>query len=104
VRERWARIWPSLLAVVTLTAVGGPAAVASYRHARDVIAEHGDPVMAPDSHSPPTECTSPHSSSSGSAATAARQIRTLGRLLGRHDRNHRREPRRRTPNPNSVHS
>jgi Protein of unknown function (DUF2637) len=47
VRERWARIWPSLLAVVTLSAVGGPAAVASYRHARDVIAQHGDPVMAP---------------------------------------------------------
>jgi hypothetical protein len=46
-RERWARIWPSLLAVVTLSAVGGPAAVASYRHARDVIADHGDPVMAP---------------------------------------------------------
>lgn len=43
----WARIWPSLLAAVTLPAVGGPAAVASYRHARDVIAEHGDPVMAP---------------------------------------------------------
>jgi hypothetical protein len=35
------------LAVVTLSAVGGPAAVASYRHARDVIAHHGDPVMAP---------------------------------------------------------
>jgi len=47
VRERWVRIWPSLLAVVTLPAVGGPAAVASYRHARDVIAEHGDAVMAP---------------------------------------------------------
>jgi hypothetical protein len=46
-RQRWARIWPSLLAVVTLSAVGGPAAVASYRHARDVIAAHGDPVMAP---------------------------------------------------------
>jgi hypothetical protein len=46
-RERWARIWPSLLAVTTLSAVGGPAAVASYRHARDVIAHHGDPVMAP---------------------------------------------------------
>jgi hypothetical protein len=46
-RRRWARIWPSLLATVTLPAVGGPAAVASYRHARDVIAEHGDPVMAP---------------------------------------------------------
>jgi hypothetical protein len=30
-----------------LPAVGDPAAVASYRHARDVIAEHGDPVMAP---------------------------------------------------------
>ncbi len=47
VRHRWARTWPSLLAVVTLSAVGGPAAVASYRHARDVIAQHGDPVMAP---------------------------------------------------------
>jgi hypothetical protein len=46
-REWWERIWPSLLAVTTLTAVGGPAAVASYRHARDVIAQHGDPVMAP---------------------------------------------------------
>ncbi|MHA6622484.1 DUF2637 domain-containing protein [Pseudonocardia sp. DLS-67] len=46
-REQWARIWPSLLAVVTLSAVGGPAAVASYRHARDVITQHGDPVMAP---------------------------------------------------------
>jgi hypothetical protein len=46
-RERWARIWPSLLALITLPAVGGPAAVASYRHARDVITEHGDPVMAP---------------------------------------------------------
>jgi hypothetical protein len=46
-RERWARIWPTLLAAVTLSAVGGPAAVASYHHARDVIAEHGDPVMAP---------------------------------------------------------
>jgi hypothetical protein len=45
--ERWVRVWPSLLALVTLPAVGGPAAVASYRHARDVIAEHGDPVMAP---------------------------------------------------------
>jgi hypothetical protein len=38
-RERWARTWPSLLAVVTLSAVGGPAAVASYRHARNVIAQ-----------------------------------------------------------------
>jgi hypothetical protein len=46
-REQWARIWPSLLAVVTLSAVGGPAAVASYRHARDVITHHGDPIMAP---------------------------------------------------------
>jgi hypothetical protein len=46
-REQWARTWPSLLAVVTLSAVGGPAAVASYRHARDVITQHGDPVMAP---------------------------------------------------------
>jgi hypothetical protein len=46
-RKGWARVWPSLLAAVTLPAVGGPAAIASYRHARDVIAEHGDPVMAP---------------------------------------------------------
>ncbi len=46
-RNGWARIWPSLLAAITLPAVGGPAAVAGYRHARDVIAEHGDPVMAP---------------------------------------------------------
>jgi hypothetical protein len=46
-RKGWARIWPSLLAALTLPAVGGPAAMASYRHARDVIAEHGDPVMAP---------------------------------------------------------
>lgn len=44
---RWGRVWPSLLAVTTLSAVGGPAAVASYRHARDVITHHGDPVMAP---------------------------------------------------------
>jgi hypothetical protein len=43
----WARIWPSLLAAITLPAVGGPAAAASYRHARDVITQHGDPVMAP---------------------------------------------------------
>jgi hypothetical protein len=46
-RMGWARIWPSLLAALTLPAVGGPAAVASYRHARDVITQHGDPVMAP---------------------------------------------------------
>jgi hypothetical protein len=46
-REGWARIWPGLLAAVTLPAVGGTAAVASYRHARDVVTEHGDPVMAP---------------------------------------------------------
>ena len=46
-RNGWARIWPSLLAAITPPAVGGPAAVAGYRHARDVIAEHGDPVMAP---------------------------------------------------------
>jgi hypothetical protein len=47
VRERWARIWPSLLAAATLSAVGGPAAVVSYRHARDVIAQRRVPVMAP---------------------------------------------------------
>lgn len=44
---RWARVWPVLLAVTTVTAVGGPAAVASYRHARDVVASTGDTVMAP---------------------------------------------------------
>lgn len=47
VRDAWFRVWPSLLAVVTVSAVGGPAAVASYRHQRDVIAANGDPVMAP---------------------------------------------------------
>lgn len=45
-RDRWHRTWPSLLAVVTVAAVGGPAAIASWRHARDVIAANGDPVMA----------------------------------------------------------
>jgi hypothetical protein len=45
--QRWARTWPNLLSVTTLSAVGGPAAVASYRHAREVIAQHGDPIMAP---------------------------------------------------------
>ena len=46
-RAGWARVWPALLAVGTVGAVGVPAAVASYRHARDVIAAYGDPVMAP---------------------------------------------------------
>lgn len=46
-RETWARVWPPLLAVVTVSAVGGPAAVASYRHARTVVARSGDPAMAP---------------------------------------------------------
>ncbi len=46
-RAWWARVWPVLLAIGTVGAVGVPAAVASYRHARDVIAGHGDPVMAP---------------------------------------------------------
>lgn len=47
IRGAWGRTWPALLAVGTVGAVGVPAAVASYRHARDVIAAHGDPVMAP---------------------------------------------------------
>lgn len=47
IRAAWGRTWPALLAVGTVGAVGVPAAVASYRHARDVIAAHGDPVMAP---------------------------------------------------------
>lgn len=47
IRAAWGRAWPGLLAVGTVGAVGVPAAVASYRHARDVVAAHGDPVMAP---------------------------------------------------------
>lgn len=47
VRETWTRTWPSLLAVGVVSAVGAPAAVASYRHARDVVASTGDTVMAP---------------------------------------------------------
>jgi hypothetical protein len=46
-RDAWHRAWPTLLAVGTVTAVGGPAAVASYRHARTVVHAAGDPVMAP---------------------------------------------------------
>lgn len=46
-RHWWSRTWPALLAVSTVGAVGVPAAVASYRHAHDVIATNGDPVMAP---------------------------------------------------------
>lgn len=47
VAEWWGRVWPSLLAAVTVTAVGAPAAVASYIHARTVVERSGDPVMAP---------------------------------------------------------
>lgn len=47
VRETWTRAWPPLLAVGVVSAVGAPAAVASYRHARDVVASTGDAVMAP---------------------------------------------------------
>ncbi len=47
VRETWARAWPPLLAVGVVSAVGAPAAVASYRHARDVVTSTGDTVMAP---------------------------------------------------------
>lgn len=43
----WTRAWPALLGVVVVAAVGAPAAVASYRHARDVVAGTGDTVMAP---------------------------------------------------------
>jgi hypothetical protein len=39
-------IWPSLLAAVTLPAVGAPAAVASYRHARDVITDRITPRIS----------------------------------------------------------
>lgn len=45
--ERWASAWPPLLAVTVVGAVGAPAAVASYRHARAVVASTGDVVMAP---------------------------------------------------------
>lgn len=41
------RAWPPLLAVGVVSAVGAPAAVASYRHARDVVSSTGDTVMAP---------------------------------------------------------
>lgn len=44
---RWARVWPALVGVTVVGAVGTPAAVASYRHARDVVASVGDEVMAP---------------------------------------------------------
>jgi hypothetical protein len=44
---RWARVWPALVGVSVVTAVGTPAAVASYRHARDVVQAVGDDVMAP---------------------------------------------------------
>jgi hypothetical protein len=44
---RWPRVWPPLLAVTVVSAVGAPAATASYRHARDVVRAVGDPVMAP---------------------------------------------------------
>lgn len=43
----WAKAWPAVLAVLVVGAVGAPAAVASYRHARDVVASTGDAVMAP---------------------------------------------------------
>lgn len=43
----WARVWPALLAVTVVGSVGTPAAVASYRHARDVVVSTGDVVMAP---------------------------------------------------------
>jgi hypothetical protein len=44
---RWARIWPGAVGVIVVAAVGSPAAVASYRHARDVVQAVGDEVMAP---------------------------------------------------------
>jgi hypothetical protein len=46
-RETWAKAWPPLLAVGVVSAVGAPAAVASYRHAREVVISTGDVVMAP---------------------------------------------------------
>ena len=45
--DRWARAWPALLAVIVVSAVGAPAAVASYSHARAVVASTGDEAMAP---------------------------------------------------------
>ncbi|HXV94710.1 MAG TPA: DUF2637 domain-containing protein [Pseudonocardia sp.] len=42
------RVWPAAtLGVIVVTAVGAPAAVASYRHARTVVERSGDVVMAP---------------------------------------------------------
>ncbi|WP_240157871.1 DUF2637 domain-containing protein [Pseudonocardia broussonetiae] len=46
VGEWWVRTWPGLLGVVVVLTVAAPAAVASYLHARTVVARH-DPVMAP---------------------------------------------------------
>jgi hypothetical protein len=45
--RRFGVIGVCLLAAVVLLMVGGPAAVASYRHARWVVEQYGDPVMAP---------------------------------------------------------
>lgn len=42
----WGRTWPSLLGAVVVLTVAAPAAVASYRHAREVVARH-DPEGAP---------------------------------------------------------
>lgn len=42
----WARTWPALLGIGVVLTVGAPAAVASYRHAAEVVARH-DPAMAP---------------------------------------------------------
>ena len=46
VGEWWARTWPGLLGVVVVLTVAAPAAVASYLHARTVVARH-DVVMSP---------------------------------------------------------
>jgi hypothetical protein len=43
----WGRVWPTLLATAVALTVGAPAAVASWRHARDVVERSGDAVMAP---------------------------------------------------------
>lgn len=42
----WTTVWPRALAVLVVAVVGAPAAIASYRHAREVVARF-DPVMAP---------------------------------------------------------
>ncbi len=100
-RKRWARIWPSLLAAVTLPAVGGPAAVASYRHARGRHRRArgpGDGALARSHHR--RDAAGRARRDLGSAPPPrARGGRAVGSVLGRHGRDHRRQPRRGAVDP-----